>query len=141
MTRSYLIDTHILVWWATDISSLSETIFGILEDQANDIYISSAGLHEFAIKEALGRMPISSTEFSETIDIGQVKILSFDIYAMRGLGKLPVTHKDPFDRAFVAQAKVHNLTFITADHDLIDYAKQAGVQVLSPTMCTNRGGR
>ena len=35
--------------------------------------------------------------------------------------KLPALHHDPFDRALVAQARVHGLRLVTADARLADY--------------------
>jgi PIN domain nuclease of toxin-antitoxin system len=37
---------------------------------------------------------------------------------------LPPIHKDPFDRALIAQATVEKLTLITTDSEVVEYASQ-----------------
>jgi PIN domain nuclease of toxin-antitoxin system len=37
------------------------------------------------------------------------------------VGKLPLHHRDPFDRMLIAQCLVENLTLVTADRRLAPY--------------------
>jgi len=38
------------------------------------------------------------------------------------ISTLPSIHKNPFDRALIAQATVENLTFVTTDGEILKYA-------------------
>ena len=41
-----------------------------------------------------------------------------------GVYALPPIHKDPFDRALIAQATVENLTLLTTDREIRRYASE-----------------
>jgi PIN domain nuclease of toxin-antitoxin system len=53
----------------------------------------------------------------EALPIGHVHALQ--------VGTLPDHHRDPFDRLLVAQAQLEDLTILTADHTIGDYAVEA----------------
>ena len=38
-----------------------------------------------------------------------------------GLGRLPMIHKDPFDRLLIAQAQYERMTLVTSDADIPKY--------------------
>ena len=41
-----------------------------------------------------------------------------------GVNRLPLHHKDPFDRVLIAQAIAEHLTLLTSDRDISRYASQ-----------------
>ena len=46
----YLIDTHILIWLAISPEQIPKRVFGLLENQSNDVYVSTVSFWEIAIK-------------------------------------------------------------------------------------------
>ena len=50
-----------------------------------------------------------------------VTLLAFDVEDLAELEVLPLLHKDPFDRALVAQARRHSATLVTVDRVLSSY--------------------
>ena len=118
--NSYLLDTHIFLWWLSDTDRLSKEVFDIISDSSNQIYISSASIWEIAIKESLGKIEID--ENLDTI-IEECGFLELKISAKcaNTVKKLPPIHKDPFDRMLIAQAKRWDLILITRDQFIVNY--------------------
>lgn len=48
-------------------------------------------------------------------------ILPIEFFHVLAVEKLPLYHKDPFDRVLVAQSQVENLTLITSDQKIWKY--------------------
>ncbi len=53
-----LVDTHALIWFAENDSSLSLAARRALTDEANDAYCSVASVWEMAIKASLGKLQL-----------------------------------------------------------------------------------
>ena len=50
------LDTHIVIWWFENRGQLKESVIELIEDGANDVYVSSAVLWEISIKSTLGKL-------------------------------------------------------------------------------------
>ncbi|HZR65856.1 MAG TPA: type II toxin-antitoxin system VapC family toxin [Terriglobales bacterium] len=112
-----LLDTHTLIWWATDDASLSRRARQEVE-QSPEVLVSAASAWEIAIKFSLGRLPSALdliSDFEESLNLRGFHTLG--ITAAHGVraGLLPGPHKDPFDRMLIAQAQAENLTIISND--------------------------
>jgi PIN domain nuclease of toxin-antitoxin system len=119
-----LLDTHALLWFVSDDSSLSRAAKVAIEDPANDVLVSVATAWEIAIKAGIGKLsldaPSPASFFDEQMALNSFEFLSIQpAHAFRA-GDLPFHHRDPFDRLLVAQALVEGLTFVTRD-DLAAY--------------------
>jgi PIN domain nuclease of toxin-antitoxin system len=112
--HSFLIDTHIFIWWMERSLLLSQQIREILREEANAIFVSSAVPWEIAIKSAKGRLR-TPPNFAEVLVQEGFQPLSITHAHALAVGELPPIHNDPFDRIQLAQAKHEGLTFITAD--------------------------
>ena len=119
MMASYLVDTHVLIWWFLGSSRLNDSARGILDDESSILRISSASLHEFAIKQAKTAMPISGSDLAEGCKVSGIDVLAFDTTALKYYDSVTMSHKDPFDRALIAQAISRKLPLITADKALL----------------------
>jgi PIN domain nuclease of toxin-antitoxin system len=110
---SLLLDTHVVLWWLTDDPALSADIKTRL-DHEPDVYISAATIWEVAMKQAIGKLaePADLPERIRDSGFGSLAI-SFE-HAITA-GRLPLIHRDPFDRMLVAQAKCEDLTLVTRD--------------------------
>ena len=112
-----LLDTHTLLWWATDDSALTSRVREKIA-QSEDVLVSAASAWEMAIKVGLGRLPSAVdllSDFEETLNSRGFKVLP--IMAGHGIraGLLPGPHRDPFDRMLIAQAQAETLTIVSND--------------------------
>ncbi len=123
-----LLDTHVLLWTVAEQHRLSRRIRDILADAANVQYISIASLWEITIKAALGKLPSLPKKFFESIESTATLLLPVEVPHLKTLEKLPLYHKDPFDRILIAQAQYEDLTLVTHDPDM----KRYKVSLLEP---------
>ena len=118
MGMSYLIDTHIFLWWLFDDPKLDTTCRVIIRNPAHRIFVSSASAWEIATKYRIGKLPEAKQlveQYSQILH--QAKFIELAItsaYALRA-GSLPIAHRDPFDRMIMAQAELESLPVITYD--------------------------
>ncbi|MEW6129911.1 MAG: type II toxin-antitoxin system VapC family toxin [Acidobacteriota bacterium] len=113
-----LLDTHTFIWFIMGSSNLSAAARSLIEDLANEKFISTASLWEMAIKCSIGKLNLN-TPFSWLIP-SQITNNGFDfcpieIAHLHTVATLPFHHRDPFDRMLIAQAIVENLPIISAD--------------------------
>ena len=52
----YLLDTHTLLWFFSDVENLPQTSFGAIMDPLNEIYVSIVSAWELAIKISIGKL-------------------------------------------------------------------------------------
>lgn len=110
---SLLLDTHVVLWWLTDDAALSVDIKARL-DHDPDVYVSAATIWEVAIKQAIGKLTEPADLPERIRDCGFAALaISFE-HAVTA-GRLPLIHRDPFDRMLVAQAQCEDLTLVTRD--------------------------
>ena len=92
----------------------------MIAEQADEVVVSAASIWEIEIKRAQGRLaaPDNLVELIEQSGFAALAI-GFD-HAFEA-GRLPLHHRDPFDRMLVAQARLEGLTLATADPDIARY--------------------
>jgi PIN domain nuclease of toxin-antitoxin system len=97
-----LLDAHAFLWWLRD-EELDRAARESIAAPANDVLVSGATVWELEIKRALGKLkaPVDLVATIEAAGFGSLPILAVD--AVRA-GRLPLHHRDPFDRILVAQA-------------------------------------
>ena len=114
----YLLDTHTLFWLDTDPNRLSQKALGVLKDKNHTVYVSSINAWELTIKHRLGKLPNAAPLLnSYHSSLARYGFAELGFSSHHGLAEagLSSSHKDPFDRALVAQALIENLTLITND--------------------------
>lgn len=118
MGMSYLLDTHILLWWLFDDPKLDTDCRDIIRNPDNCILLSSASAWEISTQYPIGKLPEAKQiveEYSQIIQQAQFTELAItSVHALRA-GSLPISHRDPFDRMLMAQAELENLPIITYD--------------------------
>jgi PIN domain nuclease of toxin-antitoxin system len=115
---SLLLDTHVVMWWLDDDPTRADDIKDRLDQEPN-VYVSSATVWEVSIKQAIGKL--GPPDLPEKIRDSGFRHLS--ITADHGItaGRLPMHHRDPFDRMLVAQAQIEGLTLVTRDAHIQKY--------------------
>ena len=118
MGMSYLLDTHILLWWLLDDPKLDTNCRDIIRNPNHRILVSSVSAWEIATKYRIGKLPEAKQiveEYSQILQ--QSRFVELEITSAHALraGNLPIDHRDPFDRMLMAQAELENLPIITYD--------------------------
>jgi PIN domain nuclease of toxin-antitoxin system len=118
MGMSYLIDTHILLWWLFDDPKLNSECRDIIRNPDLRIIVSSVSAWEIATKYRIGKLPEAKQIIEEYSQIlARAKFIELAVTSAHALraGSLPISHRDPFDRMLIAQAEVESLPIITYD--------------------------
>ena len=114
-----LLDTRVVIWWLADDAILSEEIKARL-DHEPDVSLSAATVWEIAIKQAVGKLKGPADLPKQVRDSG-FRELSITSQHALAAGRLPLIHRDPFDRMLVAQAQCEDLTLVTRDPEIRKY--------------------
>lgn len=117
---NYLLDTHIFIWGMEESIRLSKDIKLKISDPSNKVFISVATVWEIIIKRAKKGLNVPK-DIVGGIKASGFQLLSIEVAHVLEVEKLPLYHKDPFDRILIAQAKVENLTLITSDQKFQKY--------------------
>lgn len=118
---NYLLDTHILLWAAA--GNLPSGAAEYVENEASTLYFSSASMWEIVIKNSLGRSDFSvnpSLLYNGLLGAGYKEIPVTSRHTI-GVERLPMIHKDPFDRLLLSQAIEEHCTLLTADSSIGQY--------------------
>ena len=115
-----LLDTHAFVWWITDVARLIETARSAIADPRNDVFISAITGWEIAVKRTKGTMT-APDNLSAMVDEKRFTHLPLTFHHAEQAGKLPMHHRDPFDRFLIAQAQAEGLIVVTRDQHIPRY--------------------
>lgn len=119
-----LLDTATFLWAANDAPEFSAKAREIFADPENEIYLSSVSAWEIAVKYALGKLSLPEPPgrfVPRQRKQHGVDTLRLDKESALHLSRLPLLHKDPFDRMLVCQAVVHHLVILTPDELIQQY--------------------
>jgi PIN domain nuclease of toxin-antitoxin system len=125
-----LIDTHLALWFLDGSDRMPVRARELVEDPANDVFVSDASVWEVAIKHAKRPdvMPRPCTDFIDLCDqvgFAALPVSRSAIVAYEGLdtSRAEGIHRDPFDRMLVAQAKSERLLLLTHDRSMSLYGE------------------
>lgn len=115
--RRILIDTHVLLWAWEDDPRLGRQGRKLLADPDQPIVVSIVSIWEIAIKKSVGKlgMDIELEALINSLDVFGFELLPVHPSHTLSLAKLPLIHRDPFDRTIIAQAISEGLELLTAD--------------------------
>jgi len=120
-----LLDTCTFLWLITDDRALSASARNAFVDHDNEVYLSAVSVWEIAVKHSLGKLPLPTSPerfIPNQRERPGTTPLPLEEGAIMNESKLPLLHRDPFDRALVCQAIHHELTLLTPDPLIIQYA-------------------
>ncbi len=119
-----LLDTHVWLWSLVSPDRLLPSVAGLLSDAENDLYLSAASCWEIAIKYQRGKLPLP--EHPE--DFIGPRLLRDGIHGLQvslqhatRVARLPMVHRDPFDRLLVSQSQIEEIALISADPVFAQY--------------------
>lgn len=113
-----LIDTQSIIWFAENNAQLTKTARAAIEDANNTCYVSMASFWEMSIKMNLGKLAVNGLSLAEFMDeVAKNGIETLDIQRPHILEneRLPLFHRDPFDRLIIAQAIVDIMPIVSSD--------------------------
>lgn len=118
-----LLDTHVLLWAANDPQRLSEATRALLLEPDNALFFSVVNLWEIVIKRGLGRSDfiVDPHRLRRLLVANGYTELAVTSEHVLQVDRLPLLHKDPFDRLLIAQAQAEALLLVTADSMVVQY--------------------
>ena len=128
-----LIDTHYLLWSFLETKKIRPSIYNELLNESNDIYYSQASLWEISIKYNLGKIVLNNLTpegLYEEIESSFLQCRTLENDELISFHKLPIEHRDPFDRLMIWQCIQSDMLFASTDSDIEKYTKY-GLRVLS----------
>jgi len=115
-----LADTHALLWWLADDPRLSPHARGVIASGEVPVHFSAASVWEAEIKAAAGKL-VAPRDLLEALEADGFLELRVCSRHAREAARLPLLHRDPFDRMIVAQARLEGLTVLTGDAKIAEY--------------------
>ena len=119
----YHMDTHVLLWTMFEPQKLSQLAREIIIDTSKPKFISITSVWEVAIKNRIGKLPLSMgvDEIFNKLDASNAGIVGIDHQHIEIYATLPLLHRDPFDGIIIATAVLEKMTIITADENIQKY--------------------
>ncbi|MBI2919714.1 MAG: type II toxin-antitoxin system VapC family toxin [Planctomycetes bacterium] len=119
-----LVDTHVLLWAVSEPAKIPETYRDRIESPDNEVLFSAASIWELAIKMQIGRIALPVDPESIAAAAVRMGFLELPVTAAHaaGIRRLPLHHRDPFDRLLIAQTLHEPARFLTADPVLARYS-------------------
>lgn len=115
-----LLDTALLLWAFSDAAKLPTPVRTAIESTETIVFVSLISLWELRIKETIGKITLPRT-FYTAIEPAGYELLPLKTQHIHEYGRLPLHHRDPFDRMLVAQARCDQLALATDDPILARY--------------------
>ena len=109
-----LLDAHALLWAVSEPGSLGVGARSAIESPSNDVVVSAGSIWELEIKQAIGKIKIEIDLVEELERVG-FDILAITAADATSAARLPLHHRDPFDRMLIAQARRLGAVVVTRD--------------------------
>ena len=115
-----LVDTCTLLWAVDTPEKLGAAAREAIGATGNRVLVSSGTLWELSIKAGLGKLELPEGFFEELAEMGY-ETLGIENQHLAEYRKLPLHHRDPFDRLLIAQAKAEGIPLVTCDPEIAKY--------------------
>jgi PIN domain nuclease of toxin-antitoxin system len=114
-----LLDTQVVLWQLQGGRAVQSRARRAIEGAA-EIAFSVVSFAEIGVKTSIGKLAVPDNLRDHVVTSG-LTILGLAPEHGLGVSKLPLHHRDPFDRLLISQAREEGLTVITADRRFADY--------------------
>ncbi|MGD0292997.1 MAG: type II toxin-antitoxin system VapC family toxin [Terracidiphilus sp.] len=123
---TYLFDTHALLWLLRAPENLPARVQSITEDDSANLVLSIATPWEMAIKVTSGKLKVADIldNFESVATRGRFTLLETTVQQAIRSGRLPLHHRDPFDRLLAAQALELRIPIVSQDKIFDRYGVQ-----------------
>jgi PIN domain nuclease of toxin-antitoxin system len=113
-----LLDTCALIWLFAGSDRISDRLRDLLTDPVNDLRMSDVSVLELVLKHQLGKLGWAQAP-SRLVPVlvrkHRLDVEPMTAQAIYQLERLPLLHRDPFDRLLVAQAVLSGCVLVTPD--------------------------
>lgn len=119
-----LLDTCTFLWIITDPAKVPAPALDAFRSPANEVFLSAASAWEIALKHSIGKLPLPTDPVRfvpAQREAHAIRPLEITEEAALHQSRLPVLHRDPFDRLLVSQSIVQELTILTPDPLIAQY--------------------
>lgn len=122
--REILLDTHIFLWSQFETKKLSPLLRDLFASADVRWHLSQISVLEIQIKHGMGKLDLPSTP--ERLLPGLIENAGFLFHPLKNeaifmLPKLPLVHRDPFDRLLIATALIGGWEMATIDRAFDGY--------------------
>lgn len=111
-----LLDTNVVLFGLMEPDRIPAHVRRQIEAPHTDCLVSVVSLYEIGLKTALGKLPIPQgfdlIRYLQRADIGLLEIKAQHALAA---ARLPLDHRDPWDRLIVAQCIVEGHSLVSSD--------------------------
>lgn len=119
--KHFILDTHIFIWLVTgELKRIRPAVLQEILDLKNKRYLSVITVAEVELKIAVGKLSLE-TDWEVFRAQQNCEWLELKPSHAKVMSKLPLIHRDPFDRMLAAQALAENFTLVTHDELLLQY--------------------
>ncbi|MBN2443383.1 MAG: type II toxin-antitoxin system VapC family toxin [Spirochaetales bacterium] len=120
----YLLDTHVLLWLASNQENLPEEVIEIIKTNPNNLFISSITAFEITIKTIKKKLKLPLTPekwIPGALKQHHIEEIPMDSRIAIRSALLPAIHNDPCDRVIIATAMIHHMVILTKDQTIPKY--------------------
>ena len=110
-----LLDTVTFVWAMASPERISRAGIAAIKPGSAVLELSAISLAEIAIKQARGKLDLTSRDLRTAVEDLKLRVLSYSAAHAYRLFDLPFHHADPFDRLIIAQALAEGIPVVTSD--------------------------
>lgn len=114
---TYLLDTHTFLWLLREPERVPPRVLGIASDRSAVLVLSVVTPWEMAIKAGVGKLDAADIldDFEALITRGNYALIDTTVRQVIHGGRLPLHHRDPFDRLLAAQALDLRIPLLSED--------------------------
>ena len=124
MSRRVLLDTHAVIWSLSEPKRLGPRLRRLFRDSSFVPFVSTVSLWEILAKAKSGKLHFGTepeSSIREHLENLQALLLPLRAEHVYAAFRLPVHHKDPWDRLLIGQALAEGALLATKDEAVRQY--------------------
>lgn len=113
-----LLDTHAFLWWLAGDRKLPARVRRRIAAPHAAVFVSAASAWEIATKWRLGKLneaDLVARDVAGAVGAQGFALLPISVAHAEHAGRLAITHRDPFDRLLIAQARLEGIPVASSD--------------------------
>jgi PIN domain nuclease of toxin-antitoxin system len=117
-----IVDTHVVIWIAVEPEKLSSGVRSSLQRGEDEVYVSAVSAYEIDLKRPrdpkLAGLPDDVASYALSIGLTWLPVTPSQASEA---ARLPLIHRDPWDRLIIAQARAIDAAILTVDPWIAKY--------------------